>query len=210
MHFKCDLIAELVEHVRKTQRSWIHITGKTQAILKLAEHGVSHLVPVVDIWIRQSPRHQFIEHHSIAIHIRLEGVWVSVLHSDHLRGLKNNSNNNMGGLLCDLRRVMAITHHPQDGATGLFNLLRATPARLDRGQPKVTDLNRPALVQEDIWRMSSGDEHSTGFNSRHSFHSFITKENSSRAKLINNFGSVLPTIRWLTLMFKHVQSRHLV
>lgn len=49
-----------------------------------------------------------------------------------------------------------ISYHPQDGATGLFDLLRATPARLYRGQPEVTDLYSPAFVQEDIWHMSSG------------------------------------------------------
>lgn len=52
---------------------------------------MSDLIADVDIRIRQSPRHQFIEHHSISVYIWLEGVWVSVLHSDHLRGLKNNS-----------------------------------------------------------------------------------------------------------------------
>lgn len=47
-----------------------------------------HLVSVVDVAVRQSPRHQLKQDHSISVHIRLERVGVAVLHSDHLGSLR--------------------------------------------------------------------------------------------------------------------------
>lgn len=43
------------------------------------------------------------------------------------------------------------TDHPQYGARQLLKLVGATPARLDRGQTKVTDLHRQILMEENIW-----------------------------------------------------------
>lgn len=51
-----------------------------------------YLVSVIDIGVRQRPWHQLEQHYSIAVHIRLECIGVAVLHSDHLRSLKQNKN----------------------------------------------------------------------------------------------------------------------
>ena len=48
----------------------------------------SDLVSVVDVAVRQGPRHQFKQHYSIAVHIRLKSIRVTILHPDHLGSLK--------------------------------------------------------------------------------------------------------------------------
>lgn len=119
---------------------------------------VSNLVAVADIGVRQRAGHKLEQHHAVAVHIRLEGVRVRVLHADHLRSLEEKDQDQLSALIsmCSslyfqiLKLVCLNAHHPQYGSAGLFHLLRAAPARLHRGQAEVTDLHRPTLVQEDI------------------------------------------------------------
>ena len=47
-------------------------------------------------------------------------------------------------------RGAELPHHPQDGAGGLLDLLRTTPARLHRGQSKITDFHRQAFMEKYI------------------------------------------------------------
>lgn len=50
-----------------------------------------YLISVVDIGIRQTSWHQLKQNHSVSINIRLEGVRVSVLHSDDFGSLKKKN-----------------------------------------------------------------------------------------------------------------------
>lgn len=50
-------------------------------------HCDSHLVAVVDIGVRQRAGHELKQHHAVAVHVRLEGIRVRILHADHLRSL---------------------------------------------------------------------------------------------------------------------------
>lgn len=52
------------------------------------------------------------------------------------------------------------TDHPQYRARQLLKLVGATPAGLDCGQTKVTDLNCQILVEENIWGEMKSRKHS--------------------------------------------------
>lgn len=49
----------------------------------------THLVAVVDVGVRELPRHELIQHDAVGVDVGLEAERVIILHPDHLWGLRN-------------------------------------------------------------------------------------------------------------------------
>lgn len=51
----------------------------------------THLITVVDVGVRELPRHELVQHNAVGVDVGLEAEWVVILHPDHLWGLQRQS-----------------------------------------------------------------------------------------------------------------------